>query len=800
MAEGREAGPRSSSTTTTGRPIDVGELPHVDAFSGPAPRVDGVPKVSAQAVYTSDIDVPDMIHVALLRSPHAHARIRSIDTTRAAKLRGVLAVMTSGDFDGMEKTTGWRYKDWPLLAMDFVRYQGEHVAAVAALDERTAYAALDLIRVQYEPMLVAGTIDQALAADAPEIYDGTYDAPAPKFGPGASALTHPERNVCYRFTMEKGDVEAAFAKCDRVFEDTFEFSRAQQFHLEPLVTIARWNGDELELWSATQTPFGTRMELGRIFRTPPEKITVNVAYVGGGFGSRALIRTEAIAAAVARRTGRPARLCLTHDECFYTTSQHAAVINFKTGVMNDGTLVARRSHIYLNAGAYSDLSPLVCDKAAYRVPSGYRWEAIESDCDAVMTNTVPAGAFRGFGGPQALWAAESQLDIIARELGIDPYDMRMKNLVDLGEALFPGESGMDSDLRAGLDLICRELGYHEPRPRGQGMGLAVGAKDGGGQRHPTEARLRVTGGGKITLASASVEIGQGVQSALSEIVAKTLDVPRNWVTLEPNVTANVPFEAGTVSSTGSTVMGQAVYLASLDVKRQLIGIAAAYFECEAGALALEQWHFVRDGVRTSVPELLKLATGDADMQFEALGKFVMPLDERAPHHAQSRFWEVGWAGAHVEVDEGTGEVRILRLLVSGDAGKMLNPAAALGQEESAALMALGQAMFEQMVFKDGMLLNPGALKYRVLLAADVPVYEAFTQEQGHGPGPFGSKGLGEGTLLGVPAAIANAIHDAVGARVRKLPLSPENVFEALGQRDQGRPLPGHLNGHLRAIS
>jgi CO/xanthine dehydrogenase Mo-binding subunit len=434
------------------------------------------------------------------------------------------------------------------------------------------------------------------------------------------------------------------------------------------------------------------------------------------------------------------------------------------------------------------------------VPSGYRWEALKSDCDAVMTNTVPAGAFRGFGGPQAIWAAESQIDIIARELGIDPYDMRMQNLLDLGEELFPGESGIDSDLRVGLDLICKELGYHNPRPRGQGMGLAVAAKDGGGQRHPAEARLRATGGGKITLESASVEIGQGVLSALSEIVAKTLDVPRNWVALAPIVTDSVPFDTGTVSSTGSTVMGQAVYLAALDMKRQLIKVAAEHFECEPETIDLKQWHFLRDGVWTSVPELLKLALGDANMEFAASGKFVMPLDERAPHHAQSRFWEVGWAGAHVEVDEGTDEVRILRLVVSGDAGKMLNPAAALGQEESAALMGLGQAMFEQMIFKDGKLLNPGALKYRVLLAADVPVYEAITQEQGHGPGPFGSKGVGEGTLLGVPAAIANAIQDAVGARVRKLPLSPENVFEALAQRDRGRPIPHHLNGHLRAIS
>jgi CO/xanthine dehydrogenase Mo-binding subunit len=790
---------RGSTSTLIESPVDDLSLllPAAILPAEETPRVDAIAKVSAKAVYTSDQDVPGMLHMALLRSPHAHAQIRHLDTRRAKALPGVAVVLTGADLVDMEPTTGWRYKDWPILARDVVRYQGEHIAAIAAQDEATAFAALDLIDVRYEQLPVAATIDAALAPDSPEIFDRAFDVPAPAFGPGAKAVTHPEHNVCYRFTLEKGDVDEAFLRCDHIFEDSFEFSRAQQFHLEPLVTIAQWQGDSLELWSATQTPFGTRMELARIFRMSPEQIRINVTFVGGGFGSRALIRTEAIAAAAARRAGRPVRLCLSQDESFLTTSQHAAVINFKTGVMADGTLVARQSRMYLNAGAYSDLSPLVCDKAGYRIPSGYRWEALRSDCDAVMTNTVPAGAFRGFGGPQALWAAESQIDMIARRLGIDPYDIRVKNLLRLGEPMVPGESGIDSDLKAGLDLVCEKIGYRSPRMHGRGIGIAVAAKDGGGQRHPAEARVVASCDGKITLYSASVEIGQGVTSALCEIVAKTLDVPRDWISIAAISTDVSPFDMGTVSSTGSTVMGQAVHNAALELRSRLLQIAAEGLGCSVDELTLERWQVVRGGVRAPLRELLVKATEAPHHQVEATGRFVMPIDEMAPHHAKSRFWECGWAAAHVEVDEGTGEVRILQLVVSGDAGKMLNPAAALGQEESAALMGLGQAMFEQMIFENGKLLNLGALKYRVLLAADVPDYEAITQEQGHGPGPFGSKGIGEGTLLGVPAAIANAIHDAVGARVTKVPLSPQNVFEALARRDAATTALRHSNGHLR---
>jgi CO/xanthine dehydrogenase Mo-binding subunit len=527
-------------------------------------------------------------------------------------------------------------------------------------------------------------------------------------------------------------------------------------------------------------------------------VRIHVPFVGGAFGAKNNCRNEALAALLARMTRRPVRLCYSFDESFHTLSQHAARLTLRTGVMRDGTLVARESEILLDAGAYTDASPLVCDKAGYRVGGAYRWEALLSRCSAVVTNTVPAGPYRGFGGPQASWAAESQLDTIARRLGIDPYEIRVKNLLQLGEPFLPGESGIDSDLQLGLDLVCERLGYHRRAPvYGRGMGLAVGIKDGGGQNKPAQARIKLTPDGHALLHCGSVELGQGIATALSEVVAAVLKIPREWVTYTAIDTDLTPYDQGTNSASGGTVMGRAVEAAAREVRERVLRFAAAELGCDPGELDLERWCVVRGGDALPVGDLTARAFGRAGLDFEGFGFFKMPYEESAPHHAQTMFWECGWAGAEVEVDESTGTVRVVRLIVSGDPGKTLNPAAAHGQEEANALANYAQAMFERMIYADGRLCNPTALSYRVLTANDLPSgFEMLFQEQGHGPGPFGSKGAGEGSLLVVASAIANAVEDAIGVRVTKLPLSPENVYDAIqasrAQSSHGRRTSGFM--------
>lgn len=744
-------------------------------------RTDAVDKVLAGAMFVSDVAVPGMLHGKVLRSPHPHARLVKVDASRARAMPGVSAVATHADLVGMERTTGWRIRDWPILAFDRVRYAGDVVAAVAAVDEATAYAALETIEVEYEVLPFAASIADALAPDAPEIFDPARATGAPRYGPGARGVSAPERNVCYRYVFEKGNVAEAFARCDHVFEDTFTFSRAQHFHLEPHVSVAEWRSNRLIVWSGAQSPFLLRDELATIFHIDQAQVRIHVPYVGGAFGAKNPCRMEALAALLARLAGRPVRICLTFDESFLTVAQHGAILTVKTGVRRDGTLVARESRIQLDCGAYSDAGPHVCEKAGFRMPGVYRWEALSTVCDAVMTNTVPGGPYRGFGGPQASWAVESQLDMIARRIGIDPYAMRVKNMLALREPYVPGESGIDSDLQAGLDLVCSRLDYDgRERGTGRGMGLAVGMKDGGGQNKPAQARLKATPDGQIFLHCGSIELGQGATSALCEIVARVLRMPRRSVVYAEIDTDVTPYDNGTRSSSSGTVMGTAVERAARTLRDTVLSFAAQTLGWDKDALDLDAWHVTRGSERVAIRDLINRTFGRTGFDFEAKGEFSMPQDFQAPHNAQSMFWECGWAGAEVAVDRETGEVQILRLIVSGDCGVALNPAAAHGQEESNALASLGQALFEHLIYRDGVLVTSGPLTYRVLAATDVPAgFEMIPQEQGYGPGPFGAKGAGEGSLLVVAAAIANAIDDAVGARVTALPLSPERVLAAI---------------------
>ncbi|GAA4601119.1 xanthine dehydrogenase family protein molybdopterin-binding subunit [Actinoallomurus liliacearum] len=748
-----------------------------------ARRGDAAPKVTGGARYSADVRLPGMLHAKVLRSPHAHARVVSVDPTRARALNGVHAVLTRDDLGGLSPTYGYFVKDQPVVAIDRVRYVGDVVAAVAAVDERVALRALELIDVVYEPLPAVPDIDAALAADAPELFEEAPPGVVPPYGTGASGRLRPRRNVCYEFRYETGP-EDAWAECDHVFEDTFVFSRMNHFHLEPFVTVADVRGEQIEIWTSTQNPFPLRKELARVLQIAENRIRVHVPYVGGGFGAKHNCKTEPIAILLSRMAGRPVRYCLTTEEGFLTLSQHSAVLTVRTGVLADGTFVARDSTVLLEAGAYSDGSPLVAEKAAYRMPGPYRWKRVESSCECVMTTTTPTGPFRGFGATQSTWASESQVDMIAHRLGMDPYDLRMKNLKGLGEPFVPGESGIDSDLAEGLDVVADALGYHaRARTPNRGMGLAIGFKDGGGVNKPAQARVKVSTAGDVYVNCGTVEIGQGASTALCQVVAEVLGVPLRRVVYAPINTDVTPFDQGTNASSGMTVMGQAVLRAAEAVRAQVLEFAAGRLGCAPADLTLRDWAVRRGDEVTPLPGLIMAVFGGTGFEFSGSGFFKAPNSREAPLDAPCVFWEIGWAGAEVEVDPDTGKVTVLQLVASGDVGKAVNTLICRGQDEGAAVMGLGQALFEEMRFDDGALLNGEALDYRVPMAEDLPErFVSITQEQGHGPGPFGAKGAGEGAMVPVAAAIANAVHDATGARISALPLSPERVFDALQAR------------------
>ncbi len=739
-------------------------------FRAPVAALDGPDKVTGAARYTFDISVPGMLHVKVLRSPHPHARIVSIDTGRAEALAGVIAVVTGDDAATLpDPYYGVAIRDQPVIALDKVRYFGDMVAAVAASDEETAYRALGLIEVRYELLPAVMTMAQALADGAPLLFEAPVGGLPIKVGEAGSSLKEPRPNVLSEFGYRNGDAEAVLAASDHVFEDRFAFSRINHFHLEPHVNVARVTGEQIELWSCNQDPFVLRNDIARIFGYPTNNVRIHASFVGGGFGGKSFCKMEPLVVLLAMKAARPVRLCLTMDESLLTLTKHAGILTLRTGVTADGRLTARQSEIQLDGGAYSDASAMTVVKTGYRITGPYRWDAVATRAYAVRTTSVPAGSFRGFGGTQASFASESQIDMIARRLGIDPNEFRRRNLLAVGEAFQPGDSGMDSDLLAGLDEIVARLGYAErARP-----------KDGGGTGNHAQAIVKVLPSGRAIVNAATVEIGQGATTALCRIAAEILNLPLEWMRYGAIDTDHTPLNNGTHVSCATAVTGLAVERAAAEARRQILEFAAARLHCQPGELTLDQWTVRRGNYAHPLEPMITTYYGGAGTEFIGRGAVKIESDAKAPLAAPNLFWIPSWVGAEVEIDRETGKVEVLQLIVGADSGTSVNAQACRGQVEGAALQAFGQSLFEELQYDGAVPANATPLLYRVPLAGDLPArYEGFVVEHG-GPGPFGAKGLGESGMLGVAAAIANAIEDAVGVRVSAIPFTPERVLAAI---------------------
>jgi CO/xanthine dehydrogenase Mo-binding subunit len=754
-------------------------------FRAPVIALDGPDKVTGAARYTYDVSLPGMLHAKVLRSPHPHARIRSIDAAGALSLAGVAAVVSGADAaELLDPYYGVAIRDQPVIAIDKVRYVGDMVAAVAAVDEETAYRALRLIKVQYDQLPAVMTMEESLTESAPLLFEAPAGGAAVAVGDEVISLKEPRPNVLSEFVYRNGDAEAVLAASDHVFEDLFLFSRINHFHLEPYVNVARANGEQIELWSCNQDPFVLRADIARIFGRPANAVRIHSSYVGGGFGGKSFCKMEPLVVLLALKTGRPVRLCLSLDEGLLTLTKHAGVLVLKTGVMADGRLTARQSEIQLDGGAYSDASAMTVVKAGYRITGPYRWQAVATRACAVRTNSVPAGSFRGFGGTQASFASESQIDMIARRLGIDPYEFRRKNMLARGEPFQPGDSGIESDLLAGLDVVVDRLGYRgrASRPVGgtkrRGMGFAIGIKDGGGTNH-AQALVKVLSTGRAVVNAATVEIGQGATTTLCRIAAQTLGLPLDWVRYGAIDTDHTPLNNGTHVSCATTVTGMATKRAAADARRQILQFAADRLGCSTGELTLDYWSVRRGNFAHPLEPMITGYFGDIGYEFIGRGGTMIEYDPQAPLGARNLFWIPSWVGAEVEVDCETGKVIVTHLVAGADSGASINAQACRGQVEGAALQAFGQSLFEELRYDGTEPINATPLAYRVPLANDLPEYwDSFVVEHG-GPGPFGAKGIGESGMLGVAAAIANAIDDAVGARLTQIPFTPERVLAAI---------------------
>jgi CO/xanthine dehydrogenase Mo-binding subunit len=759
------------------------------------PRIDGAEKVTGRALYASDIRLPGMAHAKILRSPLPHARIRRVDATKAASIPGVVAVLTRDNLDIGSPYYGAYIKDQPIVALEKVRYVGDVVAAVAATAEKIAERAVHEIEVDYEELPAIYRVEDALSASAVIIHDENPARKDPKYGHGASLVRHEPSNIFYHFHYERGDLERAFNESDQVFEETYSLSSAQHYPLESHVSVADFQSDQVNLWSGSQTPFPLRQEIARMFGLPLSRVRVMVPYIGGGYGAKSGIKYEALAVALSRLAKTPVRLSLSADETFKTLCDPSAKVTIKTGVNRNGTFVVRHCEVYLNGGAYANSGPTVTERAGYRAHGPYRIPHVRTNCYCVYTNTVPGGAFRGFGGPQVSFAYESHLDMIAHHLKIDPVELRLKNLLDKGELYTAGNIPIDCDLKSELKVLAENIGWGKPSPvknNGSGVkrgkGIACAVKDGGGVNKEANAAVKILIDGSVVLFLGAVEIGQGVRTALMQVAAEELSVRPERVQVAPLDSAYTPFDRGTHASSAITVMGKAVQGAAQDARAKLMAIAAEVFDAPAATIRLERGRIFAGEQSASIDEVMRRYFGDLEGEILGSGRFKVSRRDDAPLGYPATFWENGLAAAEVEVDEMTGIVKVVNYVSLTDAGKMINPLHCRGQEEGSVLFGIGHGLYEQLVYRDGQLVNPNLVDYRLPRFRDLPAsFHSIIVEEGGGTGPFGAKGIGEGGTLAAAAAICNAVYDATGVRLYTVPLTGQRIWAACAKE---HTLPG----------
>jgi CO/xanthine dehydrogenase Mo-binding subunit len=757
--------------------VTVIERPRLAEVGVSRPRKDGREKLSGQAQYVGDIEVAGMLHGKVLRSPVAHALITSIDPAPALELEGVVAVLTGADLGDIEPYYGHAIKDRPIVALDRVRFAGEPVAAVAAVDEATAEAATRAIAIEYEELPVLGTLEEALADDAPRLHTRR---PTLGLFHGLGELGEQRGNICYRHTIAAGDIERARADAEITVEDTYTFPAVYQYAMETHATIAHYHGDSITLWANCQHPFLVRAEIADLFGLEVGSVRIIVPYLGGGFGSKSYTKMEPLTAALARKAGRPVRIVNRVEESMVTTRRHGMRCWMRTMAAGDGTLLAREVHFWLDTGAYADNGPRVTATAADSAAGPYRFQAAEVQGYCVYCNTPPSGSYRAFGATHLQWIGELQVDEVARRAAVDPLELRRRCLLVPGEPVRPDGTGkpLDADLVGDVEQAASAVGWEEPRRPWVGRGVSVGLLAAGA--HPvSRASVRLSSDGSVDVYVGTTELGQGPRTVMAQIAAEELGLSSELVRVHGADTRFTPYDRSTGASRSTTIAGLAVKRAADAVAERLRETAAELWGVEEGRVDLVGGGAVFSGQEISYPDLIAKRFGFRGGEIIEGGE-VRPTGGDTGSYAEGpHFWEVCVAGAEVSVDPETGIVEVLRTATVADVGKAINPQLVERQDEGATLQGIGNALFEEMRLLDGLVTNDNLLEYRIPRIADLPkAMRSIIVENEDGPGPYGAKGCGEGAFAAVIAAIACALADA-GVPVQELPLTPERVWRRI---------------------
>jgi len=706
------------------------------------------PRITGRIEYGQDQRMDGMLHARILRSPHAHAKVLSINTSGVPS--GVVT-LTRDDVADLEPLYGPMVKDQPIVARDRVLHVGDAVAAVAARTLREAEEALELIEVEYAEL--PGVFDPVEAADgaAPRLHEG-IEFPAD--------LRPDGRNVCHRFRLKSGLGNDGFAAADVVIQESFAIAGAAHVPMEPHATLAYWEGGRLHLITGTQTPFNVRRDMAALFRIPEEMIRVVVAPMGGSFGAKTFMRLEPITAALARKARRPVRAVLSRAEEFITVNRHPAQFRMRLGANRDGTFVAKSVDAWWDTGAYADCGPSVCTKGGYAAVGPYRIPHVTVDSRCVYTNMPPAGAFRGYAATQGVWASERMTDLMAERLGIDPLELRLRNLLREGDRFATGEVMHDVRFAECLRSAADAVEWGEGR---KNKGLAVMLK---GMQTPsrTGVALEIDAGGHVVLRSATTDMGQRPGTAQRNLASRALGLSPELITVGPNDTDLVPFDTRTTSSRSTFMMSNAIREAAHDLRQKI----AERFEVAPEDLVLSD-----EGVGVAgSPDLIRPFADLAGLRGD--GTFVTPggLDPDTGQGIASSHWHQAAASAEVSVDPQTGVTTITRLHTAVYAGNVVDRAGAELQNEGSTIFGIGTALFEGIVFEGGQVTNGNLSDYEIPSMLDVPEFTYELLEGGEH-----SHGLGEMAVPVVPAAIGNAVA-AAGHPVRNLPMSAESVLGA----------------------
>jgi CO/xanthine dehydrogenase Mo-binding subunit len=764
------------------------------------PRKDGPEKVTGRAKYTGDLQLSGMLVGRILRSPHPHARILNIDTSRAEQLAGVKAVITAQDTAGIKhgfvETPRYPADQYPL-AKNCVRFVGEEVAAVAATDPHTAEEALGLIRVEYEPLPAVFDPEAAMRPGAPEIH-----ATHPK-------VKEPFVNIAGKTETGWGDVESAFAQADYVREDRFESHLRTHGYLEPQVTVASYEpGGKLNVWTSSMGPFLKRAKLARILGLPFSAVRVQKAWVGGAFGGKIdLFSHEYCAALLSIKTGRPVKVEASREEIFaaYRHGQ-PLIVELKTGVKKDGTLMAQELRIINNCGAYRGSGVVVIFLSWGFTMVPYRLPNLKYEGYAVYTNNPVRAPQRGHGAPQLRFAVESQMDMIAEELGIDPLEIRLKNARVPGEQLPNGDNVHNFGLIDCIQKAAEHTQFKQTygvKPKRssenhhirRGIGMGVSAYFGGSLIYPNSSSVTVkmNDDGTATLLTGALDLGQGAETVLCQVVAEELKIPVGEIKVIAADTDATPVDIGSWISGNTYVTGNATRMAATEVRKKLLNIAAEKMEIDIDDLVMKDKavHVVGSPERRlSYRQLIALSLqknrGDP---VRGEGHWRTMRDE--PFHPSLATTKGRWSEnyavdaqvAEVEVDVETGQVRLVRAVTAHDCGFPINPLLVEGQVDGQVSMALGHAFMEEVLMEDGRTLNPNWLEYRMPTIHETAVSEHIDVITEHykADAPYRTKEVGEGLVSAILAAIANAIYDAVGVRLHSTPFTPEKILRGLGK-------------------